>query len=77
VKVSFRAKRGISFRTRSLVALLLGMTQAAYAATYPLPAPDQDLVGEIAHDVAAEEDALVDIARRHGLGYEELTATRN
>jgi L,D-transpeptidase ErfK/SrfK len=57
----------------SLVALLLGMTLTAYAATYPLPAPDQDLVGEIAHDVAAEEDALVDIARRHGLGYDELT----
>lgn len=45
---------------------------AARAATYPLPPPGEDLVGELAHDFTAEEDTLADLARRHRLGYEEL-----
>jgi L,D-transpeptidase ErfK/SrfK len=60
-------------------AFLLAITGAALAAcasvraaTYPLPPPDEDLIGELAHVFSAEEDTLVDIARRHRLGYEEL-----
>jgi L,D-transpeptidase ErfK/SrfK len=45
---------------------------AAHAATYPMPPPDQDLVGELGHAVASDEDTLVDVARRNRLGYEEL-----
>jgi len=57
----------------TLVAALLGMTPVfALAATYPLPPPEVDLIGEIGYDVAGADDALVDIGRRHRLGYEEL-----
>lgn len=53
-------------------AALAAIVGAASAATYPLPAPDQHLIGEMGQAIAAEEDALVDVARRHRLGYEEL-----
>jgi len=43
------------------------------AATFILPPEDQSVVGQIQYEVASEEDTLGDIARRHDLGYEELT----
>jgi L,D-transpeptidase ErfK/SrfK len=52
--------------------LWLAMAGAAQAATYPLPPPGQSIVGELDHDVTAEEDTLVDVARRNRLGYDEL-----
>lgn len=42
------------------------------AASYPLPPPGESLVGELAYETTAYEDTLVDLARRHRLGYEEL-----
>lgn len=47
-------------------------TVAARAETFILPPPDVDLVGEIRIDYAQHEDTLLDIARRHSLGYEEI-----
>ena len=44
---------------------------AVPAATLPLPA-DGDLIGEYAEVAAARDDTLIDLARRHGLGYEEV-----
>jgi L,D-transpeptidase ErfK/SrfK len=41
------------------------------AAVLSLPA-DGDLVGEYAEVAAGREDTLIDVARRHGLGYEEV-----
>ena len=52
----------------ALGALLAGH---AVAATLPLPA-EGDLVGEYAEVAAARDDTLIDLARRYGLGYEEV-----
>jgi L,D-transpeptidase ErfK/SrfK len=54
--------------------LLLGWltTSIAAAAVYPLPAPDNDVVGQVRVVYANQEDTLLDIARRHSLGYEEI-----
>lgn len=52
----------------ALGALLAG---DALAATLPLPA-EGDLVGEYAEVKAARDDTLIDLARRYGLGYEEV-----
>jgi len=46
----------------------------AGAATFVLDAAGQTVVGEVRAIDAAHEDTLLDIARRHGLGYEELRA---
>ena len=54
--------------------LLLGWLTAgaAQAAVYPLPPPDTDVIGQVKVMYAAKDDTLVDIARRHGLGYDEI-----
>ena len=46
---------------------------ACGAASYPLPPPNERLFGELSYDVVAGEDALIDIARRNRLGYDEVT----
>ncbi len=45
---------------------------AAHATVYPLPPPDTDVIGQIKVMYATKDDTLVDIARRHGLGYDEI-----
>jgi len=55
--------------------LLLGgwlTAGAAQATVYPLPPPDVDVIGQVKVVYAAKDDTLVDIARRHGLGYDEI-----
>jgi L,D-transpeptidase ErfK/SrfK len=42
------------------------------AEIYELPPEGYDVVGAIATVTAREEDTLVDIARRHGLGYHDI-----
>ncbi|HEY4646487.1 MAG TPA: L,D-transpeptidase family protein [Steroidobacteraceae bacterium] len=44
----------------------------AYADIFLMPAAGIDLIGEEASTVAQYEDTMPDIARRHGLGYEEI-----
>ncbi len=46
--------------------------QPAAAATFPLPLPSTQLVGQVTYVTASYEDTLLDIARRHGLGYQEV-----
>jgi len=53
----------------ALLLALAGVT--AQAATLPLPA-DGDLVGDYAEVAATSDDTLSDLARRFGLGYEEV-----
>lgn len=48
------------------------VTVPAWAATYRLPAPGNDIVGAISIVNVAEGETLIDIARTHGLGYQEL-----
>jgi len=52
--------------------LAAGMS-ASLAATFELPPEGEDVIGEISFVVASEADTLLDIARRHGLGYNEIT----
>ena len=39
---------------------------------YLIPPPGVDLIGEETSTVSAYEDTMPDIARRYGLGYEEI-----
>jgi L,D-transpeptidase ErfK/SrfK len=54
-----------------LLVVLAHYSPGAPAATLPLPA-EGDLVGAYAEVPAARDDTLIDIARRAGLGYEEI-----
>ncbi|RRQ20653.1 L,D-transpeptidase family protein [Thiohalobacter thiocyanaticus] len=53
------------------LALLLPLA-AARGQSFPLPPDDVDLVGRIQVIEAAHEDTLLDIARRHQLGHDEI-----
>lgn len=55
----------------TLVAASL-LAVAARAEIYELPPPGFDVVGAVATVTARHEDTLIDIARRHGLGYEDI-----
>lgn len=54
--------------------LLLALFRAApaQAQLYLLPAEGNDLVGSVSYTQAKQGDTLLDIARRYGLGYEEI-----
>jgi len=51
---------------------MLALSCVANAEVYDLPAPGNDVVGAITTVPARAEDTLLDIARRHGLGYEDI-----
>ena len=55
-------------------ALLLAVTGEAFAATYTLPVGNDTVIGEVQKVVALQEDTLLDIGRRYGVGYEEIVA---
>ncbi len=60
---------------RFFVILLLGFAALcgdAAADIYELPEDGSDVVGEIGTVIATHEDTLVDIARRHGVGYQDI-----
>ena len=61
-------------RLRALTAslLLFVCMPAARAATYELPEEGTDVVGEITTIIATYEDTLVDLARTHGVGYQDI-----
>ena len=54
------------------VPVLLLLAIAARAEIYVLPPEGHDVIGAVATITARREDTLVDIARRHGLGYEDI-----
>ena len=56
-----------------LTAMALFAAPVAAAAEFPLPPAESDVIGETITTLAQAEDTLLDIARRHGLGYEEIT----
>jgi L,D-transpeptidase ErfK/SrfK len=65
------AIRSAGGRLLARAALLLVLAApAAWAASYPLG--DSDLIGELSEVTAQRDDTLIDMARRHGLGYEEI-----
>jgi L,D-transpeptidase ErfK/SrfK len=55
-----------------IIAAAIVATSSASAAIYELPPEDQDVIGAISTIVATHDDTLVDIARRHGLGYQDI-----
>jgi L,D-transpeptidase ErfK/SrfK len=67
-------RRARDWIRRCAAALLAAASLPAGAATFALPPPDEDLVGELLTVIAAHEDTLPDIARRHGLGYGEIVS---
>jgi L,D-transpeptidase ErfK/SrfK len=54
------------------IILTLFVTVAVNAEVYDLPLPGNDVIGAITVVPARAEDTLLDIARRHGLGYEDI-----
>ncbi len=54
------------------IAWLLATGQTATAETFRLPDPGDDLIGEIRHTRAHQEDTLIDIARRFSVGQDEM-----
>ena len=61
-----------SFGLVAALVCLLGAAQAARAEIYELPPDGYDVIGAVATVTARHEDTLVDIARRHGLGYQDI-----
>lgn len=59
----------------SVALCLLLHGAGAHGTTLPLPDdPDDELVGALRVTTVSGRDTLLDIARRHGLGYTEITA---
>jgi L,D-transpeptidase ErfK/SrfK len=54
-------------------ALLLAAAVPTQAEQFPLPADGSDVIGEMVTTRAEASDTLLDIARRHSVGYEEIT----
>jgi L,D-transpeptidase ErfK/SrfK len=54
--------------------LISWVRQPAAAATYPLPPPGSDVVGDARIVTVQEGDTLIDIARQNDLGYNEIVA---
>lgn len=57
----------------SAAAVLLFMHTPVPAATFALPPPEVDVIGGLQSTQTRYEDTLIDIARRYGLGYEDMT----
>ncbi len=55
-----------------LAMLMLVAASGAGAATFELPPEGTDVIGEVSTVVARHDDTLIDIARAHGFGYEDL-----
>jgi L,D-transpeptidase ErfK/SrfK len=68
---------GLQYRTMKAtkflaVAMALAAMPLAHGAVYELPDPSLQVVGEDLHIKTHYSDTLVEIARRYGLGYEEI-----
>lgn len=57
---------------RCLGAALLLAPAMGHAVSYPAPAPGNDLVGEIQLETASRSETLLDVARRHDQGQQEI-----
>jgi L,D-transpeptidase ErfK/SrfK len=66
--------RAVHSGMRSFIpALAFLLTASATADEFPLPPPESDVIGETITTPADAQDTLLDVARRYGLGYEEIT----
>ncbi len=55
------------------LATLIAATTPASAEQFSLPAAESDVIGEMRTAETGPRDTLLDVARRNGLGYEEIT----
>lgn len=55
-----------------LTLLLSSLPLATLAEVYEMPADGNDVIGALTTVTSREDDTLLDIARRHGLGYEDI-----
>ena len=54
------------------VMVSVGLPPTASAEVFELPPPGHDVIGALVTVKARHDDTLLDIARRHGLGYEDI-----
>ncbi len=59
-------------RATVIAATWIVLTSPSFAEIYELPPEGYDVVGAISTITARYEDTLVDIARRHGVGYQDI-----
>ncbi|MEQ8207246.1 MAG: L,D-transpeptidase family protein [Woeseia sp.] len=65
-------KQGLLGMLGALSVLLLLVSQPSSAEVYDLPPEGTDVIGAVTTVRARADDTLIDIARRHGLGYEDI-----
>lgn len=65
-------KKLLSHALGLTLSLAMWVVPTVQAEVYVLPPPDVDLIGEVQVTYAHQEDALIDIARRFSLGFEEI-----
>lgn len=65
-------KQGLKGGMGVLCVLLLVVSQPSFAEVYDLPPEGTDVIGAVTTVRARADDTLIDIARRHGLGYEDI-----
>ena len=67
----------MSMSSRIILLMLVvfsGITTQSWATAYDLPDENDALIGEVQIVYSKYEDTLLDIARRHDIGYEEIVA---
>lgn len=65
----------LSYKAVWMVAVAcVAASGTAIATIYPLPAPEDSVVGEVQSVTSHYEDTLLAIGRKYGVGYEEITA---
>ncbi len=57
---------------RILALVILQVPLSGIAEVYELPPPGNDVIGAVTTVKARADDTLIEIARRHGLGYEDI-----
>jgi len=62
----------MKIRYHILALMLLSMSFDVLAEVYEMPADGNDVIGALTTVDARADDTLLDIARRHGLGYEDI-----
>ena len=61
---------------RISLGLMLAVSNAAYAVTFPMPDAGNDLVGRTFKYITQYEDTFSDIARFYDLGFRQLKAAK-
>jgi len=63
----------ISFKLIQICCLIIITTiDISYAAIYDIPNDETTVIGEVSYTVSKYEDTLLDIARKHNLGFDEI-----